>query len=70
MKSMSNFEAFKMNKVQMNAIAGGVTCTINFEEGDPYILLEVYPGMSPSEAEDSLTASYKDCPGFINVSCS
>ena len=57
MKNLSNFEAFKLNKVQMNAIAGGITlCTVDF--GDGPIVLQTT--LSPEEAEKSLKASYGD----------
>lgn len=35
MKNLSSFEAFRLNKVQMNAIAGGgtITCMIVDDQG-------------------------------------
>lgn len=37
MGNLANFEAFKLNKVQMNAIAGGAVtynCTTGYADGD------------------------------------
>lgn len=33
MKNLSKFEAFKLDKIQMNAIAGGAVCTVDFGGG-------------------------------------
>lgn len=48
MKNLSNFEAFKLNKNQMNAIAGGITCYVDF--GDGQMPLTVNPDLTFAEA--------------------
>lgn len=56
MKNLSNFEAFKLNKVQMNAIAGGITCYVDF--GDGLIELSVDPDLTLGEAVRAANAAY------------
>lgn len=65
MKNLSSFEAFKLNKVQMGAVKGGVQCTIDFGDGD-ILLTEVHPDLDAEAAEKALSDSYK---GFASVSC-
>lgn len=70
MKKASNFEAFKLNKVQMNAVTGGagrdrVLCQIYDDQGFEDILT-VPNGMSSEQAKKSLDHAYG---GIFNVEC-
>lgn len=57
MKDFSKFEAFKLNKVQMNAIAGGVVCYIH--SGDLDIPITSIPeDMDRDTAADILAETY------------
>lgn len=57
MKNLSKFEAFKLDKVQMNEVKGGVVCYIH--SGDMHIpVTSVAPGISASEAADILAKTY------------
>lgn len=59
MKSLSKFEAFKLDKNQMNAIAGGkVICYIH--SGNESIpVTNVAPGITPTEAGKILADTYR-----------
>lgn len=69
MKNLSSFEAFKLNKVQMNVIAGGdsdaVKCQIYDEEGFSD-LLTAPKGMNRDQAQQSLEKAYG---GVYEVEC-
>lgn len=70
MKNSSNLEAFKLDKVQMNAIAGGagrnkVLCQIFDDQGYEDILTAP-DGMSRDKAQESLDHAYG---GIYNVEC-
>ncbi len=58
MKSLANFETFKLSKTQMNAIVGGITCYVNFGDGD--IALTVHPDLSIEEAMYEAETAYGD----------
>lgn len=64
MKDFAKFEAFKLNKVQMNAIAGGATCTVDF--GDGYSHTVTNDKMSAKEIKASLEKSYGE---FATITC-
>lgn len=56
MKDFAKFEAFKLNKAQMNTIAGGITCFVDF--GDGRIALTVNPDLTLGEAVHAADAAY------------
>lgn len=58
MKDFAKFEAFKLNKAQMNAIAGGITCYVNFGDGD--IALSVHSDLSLEDAMYAAETAYGD----------
>ncbi len=66
MKNLSSFEAFKLNKVQMSVVKGGVQCTIDFGDGD-ILLTKVHSDLDAAAAEKALKESYQD---IASVSCS
>ena len=74
MGNLANFEAFKLNKVQMNAIAGGAHChvTIVNEDGSKTFVTADYPsGMSKDEAYDAIHDKYDGMfgSGSVIVGC-
>lgn len=64
MKNLSKFEAFKLDKVQMNAIAGGAVCTVDF--GGGYVHTVANDKMKPEDAERALKDSYGS---YATISC-
>ena len=70
MKTLKNFEAFKFNKAQMNAIAGGAHChiTIINEDGSATYINAPYPStMSKDQAYQEMHNKYDDMWGAGNV---
>ncbi|RGN34310.1 hypothetical protein [Bacteroides oleiciplenus] len=69
MKTLKNFEAFKLNKVQMNAIAGGKICTVTIETEDgPMQIKAVVPNdMSNDDASAAIHDKYDIVYGGGNV---
>ena len=70
MKNLSNFEVFKPNKVQMNAIAGGAHChvTIVNEDGSKTCITANYPSeMGKNEAYNAARKTYDPLFGAANV---
>lgn len=67
MKNLNHFEAFKLNKRQMNAIAGGAKCSIHILS-DQTTLDGTYPSsMTKDEAYAAIHAKYDDIYGAGNV---
>lgn len=67
MRNFSNFEAFKLNKNQMNAIAGGAKCSVHLLT-DGITLDGTYPsGMTKDEAYAAIHAKYDEIYGAGNV---
>lgn len=60
MEKRSEFEAFKLNKIQMNAIAGGVKCLVGYDDGTLVNVNSVTPGISPQEVYDKLQDVHPD----------
>ncbi|WP_348768146.1 hypothetical protein [uncultured Bacteroides sp.] len=56
MKDFAKFETFKLNKTQMNAVAGGITCYVDF--GDGQIELTVNPDLTFGEAVHAADLAY------------
>lgn len=56
MKDFAKFEAFKLNKVQMNAIAGGIACYVDFGDGE--IELSVNSDLTFGEAVHAAESAY------------
>lgn len=56
MKDFAKFKAFKMNKTQMSAIAGGIYCYVNFGDGE--IALSVDPDLTFGEAVHAAESAY------------
>ena len=67
MKNLSSFEAFNLNKVQMNAIAGGgaITCMIVDDQGT-YFRSIVQTGLTVKEATQAVLDQNPDAS---RVSC-
>jgi len=67
MKNLSNFEAFKLNKVQMNAIAGGKReCHVTYSDalGGSFDVT-INQDVSIAEAEKTLKAQHPDAAGVV-----
>lgn len=62
MKYLSNFEAFKLNKNQMNAIAGGkatkIFCRVTLADGEEIYLCDVAKDLTIDEANASVQKAY------------
>ncbi len=56
MKNLKQFEAFKLNKNQMNAVTGGIVCFVDFGDGE--IALTVNPDLTFPEAVDAAAKAY------------
>ena len=69
MKTLKNFEAFKLNKVQMNAIAGGQTFTVTIEtpDGPMQIKATVPNSMSNDDASAAIHDKYAPVYGNENI---
>lgn len=59
MKNLNRFEAFKLNKNQMNAVSGGkVICFIHVD-GETISVDNVAPGIDPVQASKILQDTYQ-----------
>ncbi|WP_287641031.1 hypothetical protein [Bacteroides sp.] len=62
MRTIRDFEAFKLEKKQMNAIAGGkytkIACRLTFADGEEIFFSDVHPDLSLEEAQNSFQGSY------------
>jgi|GEM_PF-1573694 len=70
MKNLDEFKAFRMNKAQMNAIAGGAHCNVTLvdADGSSVSFNGEYPsGMSKDEAYGAIQAKYESIWGEGNV---
>lgn len=66
MGNLANFEAFKLNKVQMNEVKGGVKCTVDHGDG----VVETYENkdLSLSEGLKAMNDAYGEVA--VSISCS
>lgn len=60
MKQLINFEAFKLNKVQMNEVKGGAKCSVHILSSEVTIEATYPAGMSKDQACDAIRNKYKD----------
>ncbi len=67
MKNFSNFKAFKLNKVQMNAIAGGAKCSVHLTMYELTLDGQYPSSMTKDEAYAAIHAKYDDLYGSGNV---
>lgn len=69
MKNASNFEAFKLNKTQMNAVTGGANCHFRIRLGNGDFIYEdgTYYGMSKDQASQAIHDKYDSIWGAENV---
>lgn len=62
MNKLSTFAAFKLNKVQMNAIAGGKTtkirCRVTLEDGEELYFTDLPKDLTIDEANSSINKAY------------
>lgn len=69
MRTLKDFDVFKLSKVQMNAVAGGKTCivTIQLEDGPLHITAHVPNDWSNDKASGALHDKYDGMYGGENV---
>lgn len=61
---LNKFKNFKLDKAQMNAIAGGkytkIACRLTFNDGEELYFTDVHPDLSLDEAQKSMQDAYGD----------
>lgn len=69
MKQLINFEAFKLNKVQMNTVIGGAKCHFRIRLSDGSFIYEdgTFTGMSKDQASQAIHDKYDGIWGAENV---
>lgn len=60
MKTLSNFEAFRLGKSQMAKVSGGITCQVYYDDGMGGSFVQHYDHPNAKEMEAALQKQHPD----------